>query len=495
MLRQGYGVAVSGGRDVTSGKNDIETVAAGELSFDLAGSDTVTLSDFDALYTACRPELVRYAERRNARDAELMADLALLDVHRATDRLRSDHPRVIWAYLYRSIDNHLRREGAKYTPELRDDLEALGSSYSFEDDVIGHLSLDDMLALLSPNQELALRPKLERNLSAEEIGEEIGKSAVAVRQLQHKAIRRLRRILFVVATVLVALLAAVLSDQDVVVDQSPATSETDQPTTETTAPDRSSAESETLRIPGTSIPPEPNSPSPDSTVDGPIIDGPAIEGAAIEGDSVVGGTAEANQDVVAGTQPEDIDAPETTVLAEPVVASEPETTVPDQAVPAAEQALTTVADQAEAEPAGVADPNRLAGSFALVNEGTGNCVDQPYSQDDGGRVIEWRCAGHTALNQIFVATEGNGGTMLAFAHSDKCLDESDQVVSQWTCHGGDNQLFRWNGAQLQSKGSGLCLTSGQEALARGSTLHTAPCVNSPNQQFRLERYGAQLPLG
>ena len=437
------------------GDDVIESAQTGELMLRTGSRDTTRFADFDQLYQECRPELVRYAERRNARDAELLADLALLDVYRALDRLRSDHPRVVWAYLYRALDNHLRREGAKPSPELRNDLEELGESYSFEEDVIGHLSLDDMLAMLSPNQEMALRPKLEKNLSAEEIGVEIGKSAEAVRQLQHKAIRRLRQVLFVAAMVLVVLLAAVLSDGGVSVDQSPATSGTEQLPPETTVRDRSAQTETTLEVSESSVPSRGTVAADSATTD---------QGAPAQSSTT---TVVPNSD-----QAE----------------AQASTTAPGPAVALGESAS---ADLGSAD-VGAVDTNRLVGSFALVNVGSGNCLDQPWTQDDGGAVIQWRCAGHTALNQVFVATEGNGGTMLAFSHSNKCVDESNQVVWQWTCNGGDNQLFNWNGLQLQSKSTGMCLTLGDELVGNGSTLRTTPCTNSPTQQFRIERYGGQL---
>ena len=453
---------LAGGWALADGDDSIGLARRGELMLRTELTDATTFGDFDELYQECRPELVRYAERRNARDAELLADLALIDVYRALDRLRSDHPRVVWAYLYRALDNHLRREVDRLSPELRNDLEELGGSYSFEDDVIGHLSLDDMLAMLSSNQEMALRPKLEKNLTAEEIGAEIGKSADAVRQLQHKAIRRLRRILFVAAMVLMVLLAAVLSDRGVSVDQSPATSGTEQLPPETTVPEPPVQTEDALEVGETSVPPNQSD-----------------DANSVNGDQ---GTPAQNLATTQGFNSPQADTPAVRLLPDAV------------ASPAVVDPPVTVGESASAV-VETADPNRLVGSFAVVNLGSGECLDQPWTQDEGGAVIQWRCAGHTALNQVFVATEGNGGTMLVFAHSNKCVDESNQVVWQWTCNGGDNQLFNWNGLQLQSKATGMCLTLGDELVGNGSTLRTTPCTNSPTQQFRLERYGGQLSAG
>jgi hypothetical protein len=384
------------------------------------------------------------------------------------------------------MDNHLRREGSKRLPELRADLEYLGGTHSFEDEVIGGLSLDEMLQLLSSNQQLALRPKLERGLTAEQIGTEIGKSPDAVRQLQHQAIRRLRRVLFVAVTAVLVVLAAVMSDRDVVVDQTPATSGTEQPS------------DNTVPSPTTSVAPT------GQTSEGPASDerSSGSESARLAASLSESSTASVDDPSVADAVPETAAVPETNGVAETTVLPAPETAVPQTTVPLAAVPLTTVplttvpvTTPPPAVTAEAGTPGLLAGSFALVNVGSGECVDQPNSQEDGGRVIQWRCAGHTAVNQIFNATAGNGGVLLAFAHSGRCLDESNQSLTQFACHGGDNQLFNWNGLQLQSKASGLCVTVVDDSVLDGATVHTAPCVNSPFQQFRLERYGALLPTG
>ena len=130
------------------------------------------------------------------------------------------------------------------------------------------------------------------------------------------------------------------------------------------------------------------------------------------------------------------------------------------------------------------------GQTALVNVGSGKCIDQgPMTEVNRGNVIQWRCAGHTAFNQMLTAIDGRGGVMLSFGHSGKCLDDWDGNLIQWTCHGGDNQIFTWVGSQLRVDSTGLCLTVSEESLENGANLLTAPCRNSPAQQFRLETYG------
>ena len=202
-------------------------------------SPTTIDIDFDEVFRTARPDLIAYAARRGAHDAELMADLALTDCFRALGRLRSHHPKVILAYLYRAMDSHLARERTTQRAELRDDLEEVSGSASFEDGLVSDVDLDDLLDTLSPSQGQALRLRLVDNLRAEEVGRRMGKSADAVRQLQHQGLRRLRRLGFgaALAVLAVAGLVAALVAGNATPDQSPATSTpaTSTPTTSTPA--------------------------------------------------------------------------------------------------------------------------------------------------------------------------------------------------------------------------------------------------------------------
>ncbi|MEM8922084.1 MAG: sigma-70 family RNA polymerase sigma factor [Actinomycetota bacterium] len=171
---------------------------------------------FDDIYRSHRADLVAYAARNNAQDPELVADLALLDGYRALDRLRSDHPRVLWAYLYRALDSHMAREHSKPRPEPLADLEDIGDSYTIEDDVLSPMSVEELIANLPPGQRAALRLRLIENLNAEEVGRVLDKSPNAVRQLQHQGIRQLRRTVYglVIAAITIGCVYAVLRNTD-----------------------------------------------------------------------------------------------------------------------------------------------------------------------------------------------------------------------------------------------------------------------------------------
>ncbi|MEM8925542.1 MAG: sigma-70 family RNA polymerase sigma factor [Actinomycetota bacterium] len=164
---------------------------------------------FDELYRTHRPDLVSYATRRRADDPELLADMALVDLYKARNRLRDDLPQVRWAYLYRALDSHLARERSKTLPEPVAEPDGVDWSAPFDDSVAAHLDLHDALIQLPPDQEAAIRARFFDGLTSAEAGEALGKSAVAVRQLQHVGLKNLRRILFALAVTMVVAIGVV----------------------------------------------------------------------------------------------------------------------------------------------------------------------------------------------------------------------------------------------------------------------------------------------
>ncbi|MEM7272225.1 MAG: ricin-type beta-trefoil lectin domain protein [Actinomycetota bacterium] len=190
-------------------------------------------------------------------------------------------------------------------------------------------------------------------------------------------------------------------------------------------------------------------------------------------------------------------------VTEPPV-TEPPVTEPPTTQPPVTEPPNTPDDQPEPEPLPVPVPvpapepeplplpdNAVGapeGAFALVNVGSGKCLDQPWQNDNGGNVIQWRCAGPTATNQVFTALPRDDGFGLKLQHSGKCLDEWDGNLYQWECHGQAHQTFNWDGTQLRSNSSGLCLTIVDRPTEDGSNLEPAPCTNSPFQQFQAVGY-------
>lgn len=117
--------------------------------------------------------------------------------------------------------------------------------------------------------------------------------------------------------------------------------------------------------------------------------------------------------------------------------------------------------------------------YALQNEGSGKCVDIPT--DRGTNVTQVNCSGGT--DQIVQEVSANGGFMLQSLNSDQCLDVSGTNILMWTCHGGDNQIFNWDGAQLRSKANDQCISIAGGSLNVGANVQTESCDNRPAQRF------------
>ena len=175
---------------------------------DPAGPSTDGASEpgwFDAIYRRHRADLVRYAERRGAEDAEGVADLALLDLARAADRLRSRDEPVIRAYLYKAARNRAARSRNNPTEDVDDfgDIEDPALS-SFDDVIAATLDLDEMLAELSPPQEAALRLRFFRHMTSAEAADVMQVDASTVRTHQRRGLTRLRQLILAAAVVLAA---------------------------------------------------------------------------------------------------------------------------------------------------------------------------------------------------------------------------------------------------------------------------------------------------
>jgi RNA polymerase sigma-70 factor (ECF subfamily) len=167
----------------------------------------VRSEEFEAYYREHQPSLLRYAMSRNAVDPEGVVHLALLDGFGALDRMRSREPRSIRAYLFRAVTSHIAMEHRRLGSEQFGSHESVEVD-GFEDRVLSRLEFDRALDLLPRDQRAVIKLRFFDDLSAEEAGRILGKTAAAVRQLQLRGIRRLRRLGFT-AVVLLVLLGAV----------------------------------------------------------------------------------------------------------------------------------------------------------------------------------------------------------------------------------------------------------------------------------------------
>ncbi len=159
-------------------------------------------AEFGPLYERYVDQIYRFAYRRtgNHADAE---DVTAQTFQQALAALPSYEWRGLpfGAWLYRIASNIIYRRGRTGSREVSvEDVSVFASSEEFEGedpaDVIGARSdADELLAAirtLPEDQQRALILKFARGLRNREIGEELGRSEGAIKQLVHRAMINLR---------------------------------------------------------------------------------------------------------------------------------------------------------------------------------------------------------------------------------------------------------------------------------------------------------------
>ncbi|PLS67685.1 MAG: hypothetical protein CV045_12210 [Cyanobacteria bacterium M5B4] len=135
---------------------------------------------------------------------------------------------------------------------------------------------------------------------------------------------------------------------------------------------------------------------------------------------------------------------------------------------------------------------------------SGKCLDiAGWKKDNGAFLTQWDC--HNGDNQKFRAVEAGDELQaswrdrlsnrfwLVAKHSGKCLDVSGgskangAPIVQWTCHGGNNQVWEqdgWSNDQLKSVHSKKCLDVAGASRSNGAWAIQYDCnFNTKNQNF------------
>ena len=177
---------------------------------DWLSSEVGRSARFEEFFKEYQPVLYRFAVSRNAIDPEGVVHLALLDGFGALERMRSRDVRSVRAYLFRAVSSHIAMEHRRRPDEQFGVGDAAADADGFEDRVVSGLEFDRALDLLPKEQRAVIRMRFADDLSTEEIGRILGKTANAVRQLQLRGVRRLRRLGFTAVLLLILLGAAAL---------------------------------------------------------------------------------------------------------------------------------------------------------------------------------------------------------------------------------------------------------------------------------------------
>ncbi len=164
-------------------------------------------------YRHYQPRLTRYARHRGADDPEGLADLAFLDGVRAAPNLDRPTEAAFRAYLYRALRSRMVSERRRKRLDSHD--VAIGDPGRWRDGdpapaVTDALLVDELLDNLTADQRTVIEDRFLLGYSTVETAARTGKSAGAVRKLQHDAIRKLRLVLAVVGALLLLATAAVI---------------------------------------------------------------------------------------------------------------------------------------------------------------------------------------------------------------------------------------------------------------------------------------------
>ncbi len=145
-------------------------------------------------------------------------------------------------------------------------------------------------------------------------------------------------------------------------------------------------------------------------------------------------------------------------------------------------------------PSPTSDGSRRKGFGSIVNP-IDKCVDVAAGgTSDGDPVQQWSC--HGGDNQLWAFVPGDAGHyVIVNRNSRKCLDvyggdHGDGArVQQWSCHGGANQQWRLEAGggyyRLINRNSGRCLDVHGFDHNDGARVQQWSCNGGVNQDFRL----------
>lgn len=158
--------------------------------------------------------MTRFARRQGASDPEAVVNTALFDAVRNLHNFRGDDRRAFRSYLYqitrRRVADEFRRHNrqpktvGELNPESTD-LVDLGAS-TFDDRVVDGQLIDEFLGRLTEEQREILEMRVMTGLSIRETADRTGRSEMAVKAMQRRALLSLRTIVLAAAVLLIAFL-------------------------------------------------------------------------------------------------------------------------------------------------------------------------------------------------------------------------------------------------------------------------------------------------
>ena len=148
-----------------------------------------------AIYRAFHPPLFRFLRFQEPAEAEDLAATVWMTVARTLSGFEGDE-RAFRAWMFtiarrRLVDFRRSRARRQTAPMASLEEVAPADVRSFETDMVESDSLRRALECLSPSQAEVVALRLVCDLSVDEVASLVGRTPEAVRQLQHRALRRL----------------------------------------------------------------------------------------------------------------------------------------------------------------------------------------------------------------------------------------------------------------------------------------------------------------
>ncbi|WP_405144966.1 RICIN domain-containing protein [Sphaerisporangium sp. NBC_01403] len=140
-----------------------------------------------------------------------------------------------------------------------------------------------------------------------------------------------------------------------------------------------------------------------------------------------------------------------------------------------------------------------SGSFALVNAGSGLCLDVPGgSTADGTQLVQYGCNG--GANQSWTVTSVSGGVTLKAGNSGKCAGvrgastSAGAAVELQSCSGASSQAWVLTASgssyRVVSANGGKCLNIKDNSTASGGLVQQNSCDSVSTKQWTLNPTGS-----
>ena len=155
---------------------------------------------FTALWECLSPPVQGYVRSKGVGDADDVTSEVFMSVFTKMPEFKGDAAAFrsfVFTVAHHRVVDHIRRESRRRTREVADDApEPSTSAASVEDTVVAQVGNERARALiesLAPDQRDVLLLRVFGDLTIDEIATILGKRAGAVKALQHRGVRTLRR--------------------------------------------------------------------------------------------------------------------------------------------------------------------------------------------------------------------------------------------------------------------------------------------------------------